>query len=217
MLVFLQIISALSCDLLDLPTGIEYFSPSYEVNHKIEVSGQFYSPQSPLEWEFEVYEDSWLRLTLEPKYFSIHATLSTPSKQIYKSILSSNIGQISTKLVKGSYSLQLDPDAFEEVDNENLGCSQPYIYFNLGLLPLGSIIIPNSEKWLDFGFPDIPDLTESLKYSGLYIDYDEIPLNTKDLSGLLRTYNFSLEIPNAEQKLSGITGTWKISFGLSNV
>lgn len=217
MLVFLQILSALSCDLLDLPTGIEYFSPSYELTHKIEVSGQFYSPHSPLEWEFEVYEDSWLRLTLEPKYFSIHATLSIPSKQIYKSVLSSNVGQISSKLLKGSYSLQLDPDAFEEVENENIGCDKAYIYLNLALIPLSSIISSNQDNLLHFGFPEISDLTESLKYSGLYVDYDEIHLKPESLPGLLHSYNFSLEIPNAEQKLSGITGTWKITFGLSNV
>lgn len=216
MLVFLQILSVLSCDLIDLPTSLEYFSPSYEQTHKIEASGQFYSPHSPIKWEFDVFEDSWFRITLEPKYFSLHITLSLTPQQATKTIQSSSFGQISTKLPAGSYSFQMDPDAFEEIDDENLGCSKANIYLNLALIPINSIYKTNTDNIFLFGFPDMPNLTDTLKYSGYFIDNDQIGLKTEDLSGLLHVYNFTLDIPSNEQKQSGITGTWKVNFALSN-
>jgi hypothetical protein len=215
MLLILQILGALSCDLLDLPEDLTYFSPTYDCTFKIEASGQFYAPSEPVEWAFEVFEDSWFRLTLEPKYFAIHTTFTKNSETVSKTVLSSSYGQLSFKLKTGSYSIQLDPDAFEEITSENIGCTQAYLYLNLALKPLSTLSKSPLFKDQVTGFTSLTDLQKFIDFSSFSFTDPLLFIKTSEIAGLLHSYNFSITVPNSEQKGFGITGLWKISFVLS--
>jgi hypothetical protein len=213
MLLFLQILTSLSCDLLDLPADMTFFSPTYDRSLKIETSGQFYAPKFPIEWTFEVLEVSWFRVTIEPKYFSLHATFSSDSETESKTILSSKYGQFSLKLKAGSYSIQLDPDAFEEVSSDNVGCTEAYLYLNLALNSLKQI--PKNSIKEATGFSHLSDLSNDINYNSLSVASPSMSLKTSEVKDFLHSYNFTISVPTSEEKAFGATGLSKINFVLS--
>lgn len=223
--VYLLIQTVLSCDLPDLPPLLTYFAPSYENTKHIEASGRYLAPSESLTWDLYVSEDSWFRLTAEPKLHDLQISLLKGSTTIVSSqSLQDEYVMISNKLVKGTYSIVINvvrAVKTDESDAKNsLDCALPNMYFNLALHPYYKLkeLLPESLDEYHEGYPDISEASQTFEtYMPYTSTFSTYLLATSDIpmgDSVLKTFEFENPEISEEMKEIGLTGLWKVTFSL---
>ncbi|CAG9319734.1 unnamed protein product [Blepharisma stoltei] len=217
--------SALACDLPDLPPLLSYFSPSFENTKHLETSGRFLAPEDSLTWDLNLPEDSWIRISAEPRLHDLKISILRSSD----TILSSNAVQeeflmISNKLTKGNYYIIITSTnaiITDEEDKKNdKDCNLPNLFFNIAIHPYSNLqeLLPKSLDNYIEGFPDLSDASDTLEafapYTGTHSTY---LLKTSDIAlgdSIIKTFEFNNPEVTQDLKDIGLTGIWKLTFSL---
>jgi hypothetical protein len=213
------ILIASACDLLHLPPSLSYLSVAFDTTHKIEASGRFFAPAHAVDWEIQVQEPSWLRLSVEPKLLSLHLTLRSPLLHESQTSEAGGLAMLSSKLVPDTkYVIRIDPDAVTVSKASAIDCEQPNLLLNIAVFPLlaipGLVAIPENAV---SGFPDLSQINDFVEFNSFFATYPIQYLASPDLLKPLQTYTFTLPNADSIHKAAGITGTWKFTFTLCNL
>ncbi|CAG9317286.1 unnamed protein product [Blepharisma stoltei] len=223
--ILFQLLSVFACDLPDLPPLLSYFSPSFENTKHLETSGRFLAPDESLSWDLALAEDSWIRLSAEPRLHDLKISILKGSNtMLTSSAVQEEFLMISNKLGKGNYVIivtAMNAIMSDETDQKNeKDCNLPNLFFNIAVHPYANLkeLLPKSLENYAEGFPDLSDVSDTLQsftpYSGTHSTYilDTSKIEMGD--SVLNTFEFTNPEISQELKDIGLTGLWKITFSL---
>ncbi|CAG9324770.1 unnamed protein product [Blepharisma stoltei] len=213
--------SIYACDLPDLPSNLNYLSSSFDITHHLEISGRFLIPQKVLEWEFITQEDSWFRISIEPKLHNIHIKLIKEETLFdFSEAVKDESAMISRKLIPGNYHLSFEVTMqWKFRDKKNLeDCKSQNLFLNLAVHPYSKLdqLIPSSLDEYQNGYPELADvknsITDFLPYKNTQSTYFIDSSAVLQGDSTLKTYDFILPEPTEELTNIGLTGLWKLTF-----
>ena len=216
-MIFLSLVIAMACELPHLPLLLEFFSPRFNTEHRLEASGKFISTN--MVWDLEISIESLIRLTAEPKRHTIELLLTKESSKIlYSESQDNGIASISSKINPGSYKISISIKEINSEYNKNIkDCGLPSMYLNIGIIPYNQLKSYTSKQHPDV-FPDLSEITQSLDYDFfLTKTYENLTIPANKLSSdVLFFLPLKVDEITDEMRTSGLPGLWEITFALRN-
>lgn len=217
MVIWVLISCAFACDLPQLPPVLDFFTPAFTSEGYLSGSGRFAS--SSQIYTLQISQDSWFRVSAEPKRHAVELIVTQSSSQkYYSSAKALGRAAISGKLLAGTYELSVLIEESSQATANIFDCKFPNMYFNIAVTPY--ILLP-SYKSKNFAqtFPDLKELDDAITMMYPFsTTFDSTSIPVKDLKkDFLMKYQFTVPEVSEEMKLFGFTGLWELTFALRNL